>query len=233
MNYYPAHGLGTGTSLFGSMYIWGTAGTATPSTQPTIATETESIMRIVRTQVSGDINLVVSLATSLGAPDTGASLSFKYINPNGTENTTATAPSVAEVIPSSGVYRLTFASGAVTPLFTLADQNNPYTILVTSTTLNSTWYRAFPVYVTSKMFGDLAKSTETTALATQASIDLLAQYAHNKKILEKNSSTGEWFVTIRNADDTGNLLKRGLKDKTGADITDLAAGVIAQELKAV
>lgn len=73
--------------------------------------------------------------------------------------------------------------------------------------------------------------TNTTNVPTAVTnIDLLTQYAHNKKILEKIGNV--WYVTIRNSTDTGDLLKRALKDKTGADITDIATGVMAQELKA-
>jgi hypothetical protein len=50
----------------------------------------------------------------------------------------------------------------------------------------------------------------------------------NKRILVKESST--WYLQV--FDDTGLvlILKKALKDSAGAEITDLAAGALAQEL---
>lgn len=56
----------------------------------------------------------------------------------------------------------------------------------------------------------------------------LNAYIKNKKYLTKEAST--WYLIIRNDSDTGNLIKKELKDKDGNDITDIQAGVLAQEL---
>jgi len=58
---------------------------------------------------------------------------------------------------------------------------------------------------------------------------LLVAFVKNKRYLEKVGST--WYLVIRNSDDTTDLVRKTLKDKSGNDITDLAAGVIAKELE--
>jgi len=58
--------------------------------------------------------------------------------------------------------------------------------------------------------------------------ELLIQFVKNRKFLQKVGST--WYLVIRNSDDTADLVRKALKDKSGNDITDLAAGVMAEEL---
>jgi len=123
---------------------------------------------LVKTQATADINIIVPLALNTGAPDTGATLSVKAINPDGTENTAYTAPVITEVVVGSGAYRLTFAAGAANKLFVLSDENNPYTLLVTSTTTGSTQYRAVRVYCVSRLPGEYAKTTDVTAVGSTA-----------------------------------------------------------------
>jgi hypothetical protein len=40
-----------------------------------------------------------------------------------------------------------------------------------------------------------------------------------------------WYLVIRDNVDQVNILKKALRDKDGNNITDLAAGILAQELK--
>jgi len=236
----------------------------------------------VRTQATAAINIVVPLVINTGAPDTGATVTVKAINPDGTENTTFTAPTITEVITGSGVYLLVFPTAAANKLFTLADENNPYTLLVKSATSGSTGYRAVRVYCTSKLPLNYAGATElatvdtvvdtlttnlatvdgivddiktevlthptlaeieaTTVLAKEASITtvdgivdtlttnmaFLLDVIRNKKELRKESSV--WYLCVRNDADDADILKKAVKDSTGANITDLTAGMIASEL---
>lgn len=59
-------------------------------------------------------------------------------------------------------------------------------------------------------------------------LPILVELAKNKKYLSKEGST--WYLFIRNASDTDNIIKKALKDKDGNNITDIAAGILAQEL---
>lgn len=121
---------------------------------------------LVRTQATADINLIIPLMINTGAPDTGATLTVKAINPDGTENSSFTAPTISEVIASSGIYKLIFPAAAANKLFTLANEYNPYTVLVKSATSGSTGYRAVRVYCVDRLPGEVAKSTEIAALDT-------------------------------------------------------------------
>jgi len=58
---------------------------------------------------------------------------------------------------------------------------------------------------------------------------LLVAFVKNKRYLEKVGST--WYLVIRNNNDTGDLIRKVLKDKNGNDIDDIKAGIIAQELQ--
>jgi hypothetical protein len=58
--------------------------------------------------------------------------------------------------------------------------------------------------------------------------ELLIQFVKNRKFLQKVGNT--WYLVIRNSDDTADLVRKALKDKSGNDITDLAAGIMAEEL---
>lgn len=69
---------------------------------------------------------------------------------------------------------------------------------------------------------------EIEAGALAASVALLKKYAQNKKVLNKSGAT--WSLVIYDNDGTTPLLTKALKDKDGGEITDLAAGVISQEL---
>lgn len=222
----------------------------------------------VRKQEYSTINIVVPIVLNTGAPDTGATITVAAINPDGTQNTTFTSPSISEVISSSGVYLLSFGSGAANKLFTLEDQANPYTVLVKSATSGSTGYRAVRVYCTARMPSDIATATAlsgvtalvdalpllsemeastilaksatvtalptlsqieaSTVLAKQANIDTLLSVIRNKKVLRLESGT--YYLCVRNSSDTADIMKKALKDVSGADITAPAAGIIAQEL---
>ncbi len=67
---------------------------------------------LVKLQSTGDINLIVPLTIDGGTPDTGATLTVKAINPDGSENTSFTAPTISEAIAGSGVYKLIFPAAA-------------------------------------------------------------------------------------------------------------------------
>lgn len=121
---------------------------------------------LVRTQATADINLIVPLMINTGAPDTGATVTCKAINPDGTENTSFTAPTISEAVATTGVYKLIFPAAAANKLFTLANENNPYTVLVKSATSGSTGYRAIRVYCTDRLPGTYALSTEIASLDT-------------------------------------------------------------------
>jgi hypothetical protein len=235
----------------------------------------------VKAQTTAAINIVLGLGINTGAPDTGATVSCKAIKPDGTE-ATFTAPTITEVIASSGVYLFVFPTNAATPLFTLADEANPYTLLIKSATSGSTYYRTIRVYVVTKLPVNYAGATElatvdslvdslttnlatvdgivddikaevlthptlaeieaTTVLAKAADLatvdgivdtlttnmDFLLDVIKNKKELRKESSV--WYLCVRNDADNADILKKAVKDSTGANITDLTAGMIASEL---
>ncbi|OEU68459.1 MAG: hypothetical protein BBJ57_07215 [Desulfobacterales bacterium PC51MH44] len=56
----------------------------------------------------------------------------------------------------------------------------------------------------------------------------LLKVVKNERIIEKTGST--WYLIIYDDDDSTPILNKALKDKDGNDITDLAAGTLAQEL---
>lgn len=58
--------------------------------------------------------------------------------------------------------------------------------------------------------------------------DYLEKIINNKKELKKNGST--WELVIYDNDDVTPILNKEMKDKDGLDITDLTAGILAQEL---
>jgi len=60
-----------------------------------------------------------------------------------------------------------------------------------------------------------------------AGISSMLAFIRNKKYLQKTGAT--WYLIIRNTGDTADILNKALKDKDGLDITDLAAGILAQE----
>lgn len=137
---------------------------------------------LVKTQTTGDINIIVPLMINTGAPDTGATLTVKAINPDGSENTSFTAPTISEAIATTGVYKLIFPAAAANKLFTLANELNPYTVLVKSATSGSTGYRSITVYCVDRLPGEYAKSTEISALdtvvdAVQTTVDAIPTLA--------------------------------------------------------
>lgn len=62
-----------------------------------------------------------------------------------------------------------------------------------------------------------------------ADITYMNKIIRNKKVLSKSGSV--WSLIVYDDDDTTPILSKEIKDKDGSDITDLAAGVLAQELK--
>lgn len=60
-------------------------------------------------------------------------------------------------------------------------------------------------------------------------VTLMLNIIKNKKYLVKVGSV--WYLKIRNSTDTADIISKALKDKTGANITDIHAGIMAQELK--
>lgn len=59
--------------------------------------------------------------------------------------------------------------------------------------------------------------------------DFMVKIIKNKKSLEKTGAV--WELIIYDDDDSTPIMQKDLKDKDGNDITDLAAGVLAMELK--
>jgi len=72
-------------------------------------------------------------------------------------------------------------------------------------------------------------TVDTNVDAVFVDTDFLVQCLLNKRYLEK-ASDGTWYLHVRNAGDSADIVNKALKDKDGADITDLAAGILAQEL---
>lgn len=101
---------------------------------------------------------------------------------------------------------------------------------------NSTGAAWIPLmsFGTMTVYVDTVSGTDNALLAAaytvpdNASIGLLLSFIKNKKYLQKTGAT--WYLIIRNAGDTADILNKVLKDNNGADITDLAAGTLAQEM---
>ena len=75
-------------------------------------------------------------------------------------------------------------------------------------------------------------NTIGTAVITAASAETaFLNHLKYKKSIIKIAST--WYLVIRDANDTVDLVRKPLKDKNGADITDYAAGVMTTELGSV
>jgi len=262
---------------------------------------------LVKTQATADINIIIPLMINTGAPDTGATLTVKATNPDGSENVSFTAPTISEVVAGSGVYKLIFPAAAANKLFTLADELNPYTVLVTTATSGSTGYRAIRAYCVSRLPGEIAKSSEiaaidtlidsiivttdalptlaeieastviakdstvakdatvakaatvaldatvakatavttlqatadavptlseieaSTVLAKEATTALIRKLIKNKKIL--TNSGGVYSLVVYDDNDIDELMRKVIKDVSGADIATIGAGVIAREAK--
>jgi hypothetical protein len=127
-------------------------------------------MEIRKLQATADINISVTLALSTGAPNDGATVTVKAIKPDGSEHTAFTAPTITETVVGSGVYTLTFSAGATNKLFTLADQYNPYYLLVSSSTSGSTWRRIVPVWISSVLPGEVALASTISGLSTASAL---------------------------------------------------------------
>ena len=59
-------------------------------------------------------------------------------------------------------------------------------------------------------------------------VEFIISCIKNKKYLVKESSV--WYLVIRNTADDANIVKKALKDKDSSNITDISAGILAQEL---
>jgi hypothetical protein len=228
------------------------------------------------------------------------------INPDGTQNTTFSAPTISQVIATSGAYKITFPADAVNKLFTLTNEYNPYTILVKGTITGSTYYREIRVYCVDRLPGEIALASEvntntgniqtavdalptlaqieattvlakdatvakaatvaleatlagkptlaqieattvlakeasltakptlaqieaSTILAKEATIALVKKFIKNKKVLTE--SGGVYSLIIYDDNDIDEILRKTIKDIAGADISAVAAGVIAREAK--
>ena len=66
-------------------------------------------------------------------------------------------------------------------------------------------------------------------IISEADIKFVFDCIKNKKYLVKVGSV--WYLKIRNADDNADIVNKALKDKSGNNITDIHAGILAQELK--
>jgi len=68
--------------------------------------------------------------------------------------------------------------------------------------------------------------------AKLADIDFTAQFLNscmkNKKQIIKEGDT--WYFVVKNETETGDILKKALKDKSGENVTDIQAGALAQEM---
>lgn len=234
-----------------------------------------NLTMMARPQATADVILLLGLALNTGAPDTGNTPTIRAFNPDGTENTTFTAPTIAEQTGGSGIWKFTFAHDAANPLFTLAGEDRPYTLLIKTATSGGTWYRTVQIFVTNTLIDDvataaalavtdgvcdtvktnvdtlvtnlatvdgivddikaevlthptLAEIEASTALAMDTDVQFLVNVIKNKKEIRKESST--WYLCVRNAGDSEDILKKAVKDSSGADITDITAGQIAKEL---
>lgn len=65
-------------------------------------------------------------------------------------------------------------------------------------------------------------------VVVQSDLDLVLKTIKNKKSLEKTGSV--WQLIVYDDDDTTPILTKALKDLDGNNITDIEAGVLAQEL---
>ena len=63
---------------------------------------------------------------------------------------------------------------------------------------------------------------------TSTDQNFLIECVKNKKYLEKTGDV--WYLVVRNTADDGYILNKALKDVDGNNITDLVAGILAQEL---
>jgi hypothetical protein len=166
-------------------------------------------------------NIAVALVKADGTPDTGATLTVKALTPWGTV-ATFTAPTITEPIAGSGVYNLSFAYDAPQPLFDFGADNGPCALLVKSNSAGSTGYRVIYVKTVIEDPPDLKLYSLLEKVTT-----LLQLFRGRKQLLK---SGAVWSLIVYGPDGTTPILSKVLQDASGANITDVAAGVIAKEL---
>lgn len=166
----------------------------------------------------GNIKLTVSLALPDGSPDTGATLSVCAVTSSGqiVEPSLSNPVTISEVVGAPGVYTILFPGEGAEPFFTYNGTDAPHTVLVKSATVGSTWYRTIAVTVVP------GYNTPTKSILSVEAI------LKNKKSLIKEGVV--WSLVVYDTDGTTPILSKVLQDVTGLNITDIAAGVIAQEL---
>lgn len=188
-----------------------------------------------------------------------ATITTKLIGPGGTAVAGYTAPTITEP-NSDGCYVLKFPKAAATPAFASPDQPGDYLLRVISPTsgtpavsVNVHISSILPhecskessitalaaavatvdtvvdsILTESESHPTLAEIEASSVLALQSDLTLLVSLLKNKKVIRKETDT--WYLCVRNSADSADILKKALKDSTGADIDDLTAGEIAQEL---
>ena len=116
-------------------------------------------------QATATINMALPLIKKDGSQATGLALntlSTKIIKPDGTALAGYTEATFTEP-NSDGVYNIQFPAGAATPAFTLADQSNPYTVTVDSSTADVE-PTTLEVWIVSRLPHELALETSVARL---------------------------------------------------------------------
>jgi len=72
-------------------------------------------------------------------------------------------------------------------------------------------------------------TVDTVVDGLDTNIDFLLKVVKNKKILEKTGST--WYLIIYDDDSSTEILNKAVKDADGNEISDITAGLLAQEIK--
>jgi hypothetical protein len=76
---------------------------------------------------------------------------------------------------------------------------------------------------------DLEVVVDISTSSIKTDVAFTVECIKNKKYLEKVGSV--WYLRIRNSTDSDDIVNKELKDSSGNNITDIAAGILAQELK--
>lgn len=138
----------------------------------------------------------------------------KLFNPNGIDVSGSIIVTITEL--GSGLYKSAFTPNL-----------EGHWLLVIYNTTYFPWGKAQNYfcreYEIDDIYSDMATVNE---LDTQTQI--LLAFIKNKKLLRKEGAI--WYIVVRNATDTADILKKELKDKSGGDITDFQAGIMTQEL---
>ena len=127
-----------------------------------------------------------------------------------------------------GDYRVSFSTATG---FAVGNSYNVVaTVVVSSITAKA---RIASFVLDSKRLVDLNDLSQSQILndATPfsgADISMLMAFIRNKKQLIKFGST--WYLLIKDNAGTNDILKKALKDKDGHEISDIDAGVLAQEM---